>query len=69
MASRAYLPPPESTLHLIGDVHVGGISPLRCQSVLDDLDKQMVPTTVAHVQLGDMTDHGTPRRTRSRWSG
>jgi 3',5'-cyclic AMP phosphodiesterase CpdA len=59
---RPYLPPPESTVHLIGDVHIGGISPHRCQIVLDDLDKEMVPTTVAHIQLGDMTDLGTPEQ-------
>lgn len=40
--SKPYLPPPETTVHLIGDLHMGGISPHRCQTVLDDLDKEMV---------------------------
>jgi 3',5'-cyclic AMP phosphodiesterase CpdA len=45
------------TVHGVGDLHAGAISPARLATVLDDL--AALPTPALHLQIGDATEHGT----------
>lgn len=51
---------PARTLHVIGDVHVGAVHPDRLDAIIADLGGGGVPAPRAHVQVGDLTDHGLP---------
>jgi hypothetical protein len=46
------------TLHCIGDVHAGAITPARVDAVSRDLAR--LPAPALHLQLGDATDRGNP---------
>ena len=49
----------DRTLHCIGDIHIGGLSQLRKDILLDDLTRPAVPAVSNHLQLGDMTNDAT----------
>lgn len=56
---RVWPAPSESHLiHFIGDTHFGGLSSVRADKVLADLANPLVPTPVAHVQVGDVVETG-----------
>lgn len=46
------------TLHCIGDVHAGAITPARVDAVSRDLAR--LPAPALHLQLGDATERGNP---------
>jgi hypothetical protein len=46
-----------STLHLIGDLHYGGLEPRKQSKLVADC--ATLATPVARLQLGDMTENGT----------
>lgn len=48
---------PTTSLHLIGDLHYGGLEPRKQTKLIADVAELPVP--VAHIQLGDMTENGT----------
>jgi 3',5'-cyclic AMP phosphodiesterase CpdA len=45
------------TVHCVGDLHAGAITPDRLAAVLDDV--RSLPTPTLHLQIGDATEHGT----------
>ena len=47
------------TLHCIGDLHAGAITPARVDAVSRDLARLRAPAL--HLQIGDATERGSPR--------
>jgi 3',5'-cyclic AMP phosphodiesterase CpdA len=47
-----------TTLHVIGDAHIGANPQWRLDAVVDDLASPDLPSVAARVQLGDLTDAG-----------
>jgi len=47
----------ERTVHLVGDLHAGGITDVRMETVMRDVER--LGTPALHLQLGDMTEAGT----------
>jgi hypothetical protein len=57
------------TIHCIGDLHAGGVKRPRVAAMLDDANELRTP--VAHLQVGDSTEHGLPEEDvlALRWMG
>jgi 3',5'-cyclic AMP phosphodiesterase CpdA len=48
----------EWTVHCIGDLHAGAITPVRIEAVSRDLER--LGTPALHLQMGDATERGSP---------
>jgi 3',5'-cyclic AMP phosphodiesterase CpdA len=53
----------ERTIHGIGDLHAGSITPARLAKVLDDV-KSLGGAPALHLQVGDVTESGASREDR-----
>lgn len=54
---------PRRTVHLIGDTHFGELAPDRASALLEDV-RALAGSAVAHLQVGDVTNVGTPDQDR-----